>query len=477
MKPTRDLLSGLFVGSLIMLAANYSYAVDQCNFTSQCKTQYGPIATDCADSYSDHSVCMCGSQPCDSIEPSAPTFAVPGQIEAEDYHRYFDTSTGNNGGQYRTDNVDIEKTTDLNAGFNVGWVDGNEWLEYDINVLNSGAHKATIRAASKPGNGMFTLAIDGTNRTNAIAVAATGGWQQWQNLQAELGELTAGKHTLRLNVLAGGFNINWIDVQKTTDTDNGSVMLGKFNTSKDLLLGHFDSKPDPDDIHAVAGLGTMLKDPRFSKVKYHAVSGAYGIQGGNYIEANNLFNLAFGANNWSNAHLNWSKALDETTSKVKATLTANGDIWIQEAGQSDFTADLVKRIKAQMPSINTKTRIHVIQHSQWNEDKTTPEDLSYVKQNTDYQKIDDGNSTNNATPGFNTKDGSYWVSATSNVSVGKLWTEAKKVADASIENHVGWVNPTIRDGGFDFSDVVEDTWIFGFNNLKNTEGFFNEFLN
>ena len=43
-------------------------------------------------------------------------FDVPGKIQAEDYHRFSDSSPGNTGGEYRTDDVDIEVTSDTGGG-------------------------------------------------------------------------------------------------------------------------------------------------------------------------------------------------------------------------------------------------------------------------------------------------------------------------------------------------------------------------
>lgn len=141
--------------------------------------------------------------------------SVPGIIQAEDYANFSDTTSGNTGSQYRTDDVDIQATTDTNGGYNVGWIAGNEWLEFPINVTQSGKYTAQVRVASQPGNGMFTLEIDGVTRGNAFNVPSTGGWQQWTTLSTSLGNISAGAHTLRVQVQAGGFNLNWLQLNRT----------------------------------------------------------------------------------------------------------------------------------------------------------------------------------------------------------------------------------------------------------------------
>lgn len=60
-------------------------------------------------------------------------------------------------------------------------------------------------------------------------------------------------------------------------------------------------------------------------------------------------------------------AIEKVKVIIKATLSNQGDIWIAEAGQSDFTAGLIKAVQLDLPEINISQRIHVVQHSDWNE--------------------------------------------------------------------------------------------------------------
>ena len=65
----------------------------------------------------------------------APAHAVV--FQAEDYNAAFDSTTGNTGGAYRRDNVDIEATRDAGAGYNIGWIDAKEWWAYNNLVVPS----------------------------------------------------------------------------------------------------------------------------------------------------------------------------------------------------------------------------------------------------------------------------------------------------------------------------------------------------
>ena len=80
-------------------------------------------------------------------------------------------------------------------------------------------------------------------------------------------------------------------------------------------------------------------------------------------------------------------------------------MWIAEGGQSDLSADVVRELLGRMPDLDTRRRIHLVQHSNWNEDKALDGDLRYVKATTDYIRIPDGNSGGNGTADLN--DPSY----------------------------------------------------------------------
>lgn len=251
-------------------------------------------------------------------------------------------------------------------------------------------------------------------------------------------------------------------------------VIGKFDVDKDLFLAQFDSKTDTDDIHSIAGVATILGDPRLENVKYHAVAGAYGIQEGLYVPANELFEMAFGTH-WSDAHTNFDQALSEVTELAGKVLKDGGDVWIAEAGQSDFSAAVIKSVKNALPSIDTKLRIHLVQHSEWNENQTSPEDLEYVKNKSDYIKIPDGNVVGNGSPGFNTEEKVDLKNYITNPILINVWQKAFEIANKYNGQDGRYNNPAIAKGGMDFSDVSETCWIFGFNDLKNAVQFFDEF--
>jgi hypothetical protein len=248
-------------------------------------------------------------------------------------------------------------------------------------------------------------------------------------------------------------------------------VIGRFNVQKDLLLVQFDCKTDVDDVQSAAALATLLSAPQFSEVRYHAVAGTYGIQEGLYVPANALFQLAFG-NNWTDANANRHDAVRKVLAIVKATLSDGGNVWIGEAGQSDFTSLLIKAIQAEIPGISTKQRIHVVQHADWNEQSTSPESLQFVKENSDYHKIPDGNTVGNGSPGFCSPEFTEWKSKISNPKILSIWQLAVDICNTYNGKDGRYENEAIAAGGLDFSDLSEVCWIFGFEKIKDSLEFF-----
>lgn len=263
---------------------------------------------------------------------------------------------------------------------------------------------------------------------------------------------------------------------KSNYPDTGSSDEGRFDKEKDLLLVQYDCKTDVDDLHSVAAFITLLSHSPFSKINYHAVAGTYGIQEGLYVPPNDLFRLAFG-NNWTDAHGDFKSAVHQVKAKVEAVLANNGDIWIAEAGQSDFSAELVKNIQADLPEIDISQRIHVVQHSDWNENVTSPGSLHFIKQNTDYRKIPDGNIVGNGTPGFRSPEYTDWKNKIKNPELIEIWQLAVDLGNKYNGREGRYNNEAISAGGLDFSDLSEVCWILGIEEIKDAEHFFNLYAN
>ncbi|MFZ6012439.1 MAG: glycosyl hydrolase family 18 protein [Bacteroidota bacterium] len=149
--------------------------------------------------------------------------SIPGTIEAEHYDiggegvAYHDLTSGNSGNSFRTDNVDIEGTTDTGTGYNVGWVQAGEWLEYTVNVATAGAYSLQVRVAAMSAGKTFHVELDGVNISGTIAVPNTGAWQNWQTVTVTTSSLSAGQKILRVVMDSGDFNLNKVTFSSSTN--------------------------------------------------------------------------------------------------------------------------------------------------------------------------------------------------------------------------------------------------------------------
>ncbi|HEY0739467.1 MAG TPA: carbohydrate-binding protein [Herpetosiphonaceae bacterium] len=139
--------------------------------------------------------------------------AVPGVIQAEDFDyggpgvAYADSDTANRGQSYRpADAVDLQLTTDLGGGANVGWTTGGEWLQYTIYVNNPDSYRLQLRLATNGGGGDLHVELDGASVTTLTNLPDTGGYQAWRTLNLGTIPLEAGEHTLRLVLDRNGRN-------------------------------------------------------------------------------------------------------------------------------------------------------------------------------------------------------------------------------------------------------------------------------
>ena len=183
--------------------------------------------------------------------------AIPGTIQAEHYDTggegvaYHDTTSGNSGGQLRTDGVDIETTTDTGGGQDVGWTAAGEWLEYTVNVGTSGSYTLEARVASLSTGGTLHVEMDGGNVSGIVTLPSTGGWQNWTTVSKAV-TLSAGPHVMRLALDSGGFNVNWLRFTGGTPTNCTTLPsvptgLGSpSRTSNSVSLSWNASTPGPN---------------------------------------------------------------------------------------------------------------------------------------------------------------------------------------------------------------------------------------
>ena len=160
------------------------------------------------------------STPTSPVTPAAASATIV--VQAENYSNYYDTTPGNTGGALKSDDVDIEVSTDTGGGYNIAFIEPNEFLEYSITVP-AGVFAVTARVASQTGGGAYSVTIN-DEQVGSATVGNTGGWQTYitQNLGTK--QLAAGTYTVRVDFASGPFNLNWLTLQTVADADADGVL-------------------------------------------------------------------------------------------------------------------------------------------------------------------------------------------------------------------------------------------------------------
>ncbi|MBN1412943.1 MAG: carbohydrate-binding protein, partial [Spirochaetales bacterium] len=131
-----------------------------------------------------------------SVHLSAQTYAIPGQIEAENYS----AMSG------------IQAEACSEGGTNVGWIEAGDWMDYPVNI-SAGTYTVSYRVASLSAGGGLSLQINGVT-CNTINFGATGGWQTWTTVTGTA-TLPGGNQTIRIYASQTGWNINWFSFTST----------------------------------------------------------------------------------------------------------------------------------------------------------------------------------------------------------------------------------------------------------------------
>ena len=106
--------------------------------------------------------------------------------------------------------MDIETCGE--GGFNVGWMDADEWLEYTVNVTETGRYTLRIRTASDEADGgTFHVSFRNQKVTQTTTVPYTGGWQIYQWIEIPDIKLTAGQQVMRFIIESSYLNLNYIE--------------------------------------------------------------------------------------------------------------------------------------------------------------------------------------------------------------------------------------------------------------------------
>jgi beta-glucanase (GH16 family) len=157
------------------------------------------------------------------IQPNTQSYYV--KIEAENYASM----------------LGVQKENCSEGGQNVGWIDANDWMSYNVNLPYTGIYTVKYRVASPNSNGVIVLSKNATD-IHSRTIASTGGWQNWTTLSQNV-SLVAGQQSLALFARTGGYNINWWSIEwgangtKAAEIEEGEEIATSVNkASSDAVL-------------------------------------------------------------------------------------------------------------------------------------------------------------------------------------------------------------------------------------------------
>ncbi len=180
-------------------------------------------------------------------------------FEAEHYSSFFDTSAGNEGGALRADDVDIEFTADEGGGFNVGWIDANEWLAFQPFIVpTTGNYELRLRVASLSGAVAEVDLNAGAIPLGELSIPATEGWQQWITVTKTV-RLNAGTFTLRTFAKTEGWNLNWVEIVALPSSSEASSSESSRDESSDVSSNSSDSNSSASSENS-SSLGDTISD-------------------------------------------------------------------------------------------------------------------------------------------------------------------------------------------------------------------------
>jgi hypothetical protein len=136
---------------------------------------------------------------------------IPAVIQVEDY----DVMEG----------MGLEDTSDEGGGQNLGYTDPGDYADYSIYVPQTGLYGIKLRIAGFNQGQIGLYSVDENAVETELIVmntVITNGWQTWETVAGNL-TIEEGIHTLRMRILSGGFNFNWMEFDYP-DSDGDGVL-------------------------------------------------------------------------------------------------------------------------------------------------------------------------------------------------------------------------------------------------------------
>lgn len=179
---------------------------------------------------------------------------VPGKIEAEAF--FFQSG------------ISLENTTDTGGGQNVGYLDAGDYMDYDIDVAQTGFYRVYYRTAAASATGGLQLQLvpesGPATGLHTISFPPTGGWQTWTTNYKSV-YLAKGRHHIRIVIAQPQFNLNWFEFAFLVPTEepipvDGLQLFPNPGAGLFSLYGDLHKKQDVGlEVHNLSGQQVFFK--------------------------------------------------------------------------------------------------------------------------------------------------------------------------------------------------------------------------
>ena len=177
-------------------------------------------------------------QPQDNTSIPYTEHTIPGLVYLSDYDlgtngiAYFDQDVANyslstdqyeawnRGWTYRNDGVDIQENsdTDNSNGLHLSFIEKDEWVNYTVDVQESGFYNIDLRYATPQSGGQIKYLIDGNDISEQITLSNTGGWNNFTNHSTNNIYIEEGVQTFQILVIGTiSFNMSSINFSISND--------------------------------------------------------------------------------------------------------------------------------------------------------------------------------------------------------------------------------------------------------------------
>ena len=177
-------------------------------------------------------------QPQDNTSIPYTEHTIPGLVYLSDYDlgtngiAYYDQDVANyslstdqyeawnRGWAYRNDGVDIQENSDTNNsnGLHLSFIEKDEWVNYTVNVLESGFYNIDLRYATTQSGGQIKYLIDGNDVSEQITLSNTGGWNNFTNHSTNNIYIEEGIQTFQIFVIGTiSFNMSSLNFSISND--------------------------------------------------------------------------------------------------------------------------------------------------------------------------------------------------------------------------------------------------------------------